>query len=66
MIFFPRISATLRKVLRDPEVPYGDGEEEEELDTVKLDRTDTMRSLAVQDKQRFVIDVEGEDDEESD
>ena len=31
-----------------------------------LERGDTMRSLGIQDKQRFVVSVHDEDDEESD
>ena len=58
------LSATLRKVHRDPGEPYGDEDEEEELETTALDRTDTMRALGIRDKQRFVIDVD--EDYESD
>lgn len=54
--------ATLRKVHRDPGEPYID-EDEEELETTELERTETMRSLGIRNKQRFIVDIE-EDEED--
>ena len=62
---YARYRATLSKVLKDPSATYEVGDEDEELETTPLERTDTMRALNIQDKQRFVVSLHDEEDEES-